>query len=1239
MAKCQHCSLTEQPTAAKRDAVVEEVVVESALERLSNGLNETRELLAEQALEPDRERSNWRDCADEVDAVVEVFETEVLDLIDGVTGELDDDQRAGLLATVQTDGASVAAVLHASGHATDAIALLSRLRRLTYDESSASLRAAEVDIEAYTRLDHAGWALASGDRRRAEQLARDLLATRPHELIAEGAQAIVDAPRPIAKAPELFSWNGFGVGMYGARDHRGDTHVSTHCITAAWVPIIPLSAYRVTDHGDSMYTFYAREKLSSFAVWARRGVALAVLLVVGGLWANSYFNSSTRKAERAMDKAASVAKAGDIDAAIERYERVIADYGTRVDRDVVGRAATALAALYATAAPTPFGVDDVQLGTRVVRRFEALPASARTRDATGAMVDIVVGWADELGTEDSGAILAASSLLEAVVPIATDANIRGPVDKRNELRGALAEEIAGAWPLAALELYLDLGTDEAIAASADIATRLAAHPSLLRASPVLIGTWLQRADDVTDAHAARDALSGAFAAASAEADDETRAALMAGRDEAALRAHLADHPNDQEIATTLAGLLLSTGKANEARVLLETLGLPGWLTPDAQQVLAAAYADAGSLDAADDLLSDVLQFRLPRFIAASHAYTSAARAKEEALIRRAELGQLPTALLNQLDNASEEHARELWSKWLGEQLDSDPKLAELRKEYVAHSDVVSTSVSLGSIKLRRALATTGDDRTRLLEEAERAFLAIRQDAEGMPQFHLGLGQVYYRLGREDDGETEFASVLAHGDPELDMLAARAYRDLGNVARAREVAERVYNTGTKPFNDNAAVLLGLTATTNDDAEMWLSRADQSLPFVKTSLLEVKARRLLDDGQSAEAARVMGEAAAFHERTATTSAASANNAAVAYSFIYSCTGDIRTLDKALASFDAAVKLDPQSALTIGNAADAHFRAGAIEVLDAWVDAKALRLSGGATSALESMLQGSMRDELLAALAANASITRAIALTQQEMALAPNRARPIERTLQWYGWLRDTDKLALLREQLMSRNVSVDDTSTNEARAAYASGEDDADNIALLNQSAARSREAIARVGRDKKSIAVGQLLLAEVLYRKATLTLATEDAQAAVDAMRAARTAWPEIDSGRDLSRELVLLAALSVPAATDALRADARLYSVPTALYRHRDDDGLVESLRAHPAFAEALALRKAVASAEPSLNDWLVGTLAGDAELRASGASYFTDEAEQLELAIERRIDPSSPYLILVGEINAANGG
>ena len=55
--------------------------------------------------------------------------------------------------------------------------------------------------------------------------------------------------KPIRTSPSLFTINGFGLSVYGARDHdeETNTYVKTHCVCALFIPVLALGAYRVSE--------------------------------------------------------------------------------------------------------------------------------------------------------------------------------------------------------------------------------------------------------------------------------------------------------------------------------------------------------------------------------------------------------------------------------------------------------------------------------------------------------------------------------------------------------------------------------------------------------------------------------------------------------------------------------------------------------------------------------------------------------------------------------------------------------------------------------------------------------------------------------------------------------------------------------------------------------------------------------------------------------------------------------
>ena len=81
--------------------------------------------------------------------------------------------------------------------------------------------------------------------------------------------------------------NGFGVGLYGwLRDPRlGPGHLELYCITAVWVPIIPLGAYVVSPEGNG-FRFYRRMSLLGIVRtfgWRAIGLYASALLEGAGL--------------------------------------------------------------------------------------------------------------------------------------------------------------------------------------------------------------------------------------------------------------------------------------------------------------------------------------------------------------------------------------------------------------------------------------------------------------------------------------------------------------------------------------------------------------------------------------------------------------------------------------------------------------------------------------------------------------------------------------------------------------------------------------------------------------------------------------------------------------------------------------------------------------------------------------------------------------------------------------------
>jgi tetratricopeptide (TPR) repeat protein len=85
---------------------------------------------------------------------------------------------------------------------------------------------------------------------------------------------------PIKNAPRLFTLNSVGTGFWGKRDHDAATgsYVTTLCFVVLFLPLLPLSAYRVIRGDDKRYNVLGKVPLSKMASRLRWGVPLGLFL-------------------------------------------------------------------------------------------------------------------------------------------------------------------------------------------------------------------------------------------------------------------------------------------------------------------------------------------------------------------------------------------------------------------------------------------------------------------------------------------------------------------------------------------------------------------------------------------------------------------------------------------------------------------------------------------------------------------------------------------------------------------------------------------------------------------------------------------------------------------------------------------------------------------------------------------------------------------------------------------------
>ena len=882
------------------------------------------------------------------------------------------------------------------------------------------LAAARKAPERYRLLVHGRNRFAAGDEARARALWQELVDAGPDDVLGRAAAGELEAPRPYrGNQPELFRWNGIGLGFYGDRDAARDgSYVTTHCFSVFFVPLIPLAAYRVRVV-DGGYQVLSKEPLSRFARLARVAVVVAAVLGLAGYATVSYLRDPDRLARQRFD--AAITAKGDPEAALRRLDEALDGPDlARVDRERAERAGAAVVRHTAGFVPAPFTRDHVDHAARLVARYGALPERARGGVARDAVLTTLIGWADALqAPADADARL---RLLRQALTIAErgdPARAASLTAQLTELRLAVAAARAADWPLDALAVLVEEPrTAATMARATEIIAGLVERPSLLDDAGPDLDAWLAvtAADDPLRKAVESQRTLAVAGRTQAEVEDVTTAQLAA---------MLAERPWDQAVAVRLAAEELHAGKPEAADSRLRGFGPPGLLTRDARFVLAQVAAARDQLDVADQLLSELVTSRLPRFLAASAALDEAARAVQERLAGQLDAGDVPDELRTKVEATSDEAARnELVRAWFADQMEADPAIAARRTTYLAYADLVPVAVAAGTIKLRRAQGLAGGERDAMLAEAERTFLAIRTQAEGQPAFHLALGEIYARLGKTAESDAELNALLARDEPALTSEVVQVYRNLGNRERAIQIATDAYAKAASPHREELASSLALMAVSDDEREGWLRKADQASPFIQTSLLEVEGRRLLRQGKREACARTFAAAATAHLNMRGNGSAGFNNAALAHQQRYVCSGDPDALRDAQAALEQAYRLSGEQPIVLSNLIDLLSFRGQLRVLGRRVDVRALRLdSGDVGYMLALLLDGSDRDEVLAELTADPELRRSRDLLRQYEVLAPSSLEPYSAQLAWAEDRRDPAAAAAVIARLDQAAVEAD------------------------------------------------------------------------------------------------------------------------------------------------------------------------------------------------------------------------
>jgi hypothetical protein len=1111
-------------------------------------------------------------------------------------------------------GKRAAAIAIAAGERATADRILATLPGLSDDDDErALLRAATLSREEFRALVHGSYLMARGDEPAALKAWTALRESAPDEVLRRAAATALDGPRPLKSLPFLQQWWGFGGGLYGRRDERPDgTYVTNHCWSVLNLPVFPTAAYRVRYHGGGEYRFFHREPLSSRARFAR--VAAVALLLLGSAAAAIayYLYDPDRDAKRTFDRALALEQKGTPEEALHALDDALATVDLSRVGDRPSRAGAAIVRLSAQYVPAPFTRDAVDQAHRVTLRYQALPAEARTGVAQEAILGVLEEWIAALDEPDD--LEARLVLLRDGLAIAASATFTERIAAtRRELATARAKD----YPLEALAVLVGEPRDPALLELAGpIVDDLIESPSLLDDAGEDVDAWIAAmpAGDTRRTLVENARALGADTRAESEAEGLTTAQLIELQ---------AKRPWDQRVAVRLAGEELSAGKLDAARERLRALGSPGRMIRDARFLLAQVELASGELEIADELLTRLLASRQHRFLAAREALDKAGAEFDRQLNAKARANALPADLLEKLERASESEQQALFQAWAAEEAEKNGPLVAARTAYYSFGDVVQFSLALGTVKLRRAQALAGAARDAMLADAERAFLSIRTEAEGQPEFHLGLGEVYARLGKTEESDAELQALLDRNDPSLSLEVAGVYRQIGSTERAAAIATEVYGKGGKDYKHAAAVLMSLLASTEDDRALWLGRADPQNAFVRTSLLEIEGSRAMRKGNAADCDDAFTEVAKAHMKGAGNDPVSAyNNAALAHQARFFCKGDLTALAAGEAALERAYRAAPDAPVVVGNLASMLASNADLRVLASRIDISALRPdSADVEVILEALLQGSEREAILAELAADPGARRSAELTAEQQVLSPNRTDGYRRELDVARRARDATAMAAALARLQGAK-NLDTSEAEGGRTRWIAGELDDVFVEAMDATLARAADVIGREKLDSRTRAAAHLLAASAQLRRAIMQ---GDAALAIQAraeLVEARALWPALEINTWIIG--AVLDEIGLGADRARWSEDRRIRSSVAVLHRWvAANDPLAAKVRASPRWTELVDIAKADVS-RPGLDDWRLAELIGDATTIERTRSALADPLVRMRYEADAILDPGN---------------
>ncbi|WP_444997752.1 hypothetical protein [Aliikangiella sp. IMCC44359] len=516
--------------------------------------------------------------------------------------------------------------------------------------------------------------------------------------------------------------------------------------------------------------------------------------------------------------------------------------------------------------------------------------------------------------------------------------------------------------------------------------------------------------------------------------DETLIKKYATKSYALLKQLFAKESGDLDLATQYAEL---DEKLNECKLCFSILQpFKSELgSSEAARILGQVYASQMQYENAYELLAPYVRLRLGRYHDAEKKYNNALDESWQKTIEYLNQGAAPQSFYDSYDTADKETQNQLVNELYIKRRDASPRVNEAKEQYIASTTIVPVALDLGIIMLNRALSQTDlKEREESLKAAEETFLSVKGYAGDSDDYQLYLGQVYYWLGKESEGENLFSALIDKYQRSHQVLfsLANTLRSLGAESKAKEYALEAYNSATELTDKHRyAHTLSILYHDLDEKIEWLEKSDQSNLFIKAGIHSTKGHKAVKDNNKKSALNYYQKAIDIY-KTIPEDATQLNNIALIYSSKYYVGNNLNDFNLSLEYMDKAIKLVPEDSTVLLNAAHQHLEKAYIDVLSNYIELNLLESSLSLDYFSFLYRNDKEKNKFRTLLSNNASFKKALSYLQKSLLIAPKNANTLGNVVSIYRFFKMNDEL----EQLAQRfeNISLDIESQKVSIAEY-------------------------------------------------------------------------------------------------------------------------------------------------------------------------------------------------------------